>query len=69
MQRRFLSEGRRVWYLGHWGLQYYLAQKGADQIDEAAGAEAIRRGTFCSSPRSIPTTPAWGARRWKKTIA
>ena len=57
MQRRFLSKGRLVWYLCHWSLQYYLAQKGADQIDKRRTVHPA--GDICSSPsiQQLPPRP------------
>lgn len=51
-QRRFaglvrglaLDEGwERVWFTGHWGLQYYLEEAGAAPLDEGRGGWALVR--------------------------
>ncbi|MBI4678388.1 MAG: glycosyltransferase family 39 protein [Elusimicrobia bacterium] len=59
-QRRFALEvvapaaaaGRRVFFAGHWGLQYYLEKAGASPLDESRGGyEAMRRGDLLALSR------------------
>lgn len=44
--RLFAPEGRRLWFEGHWGFQYYMELKGARPID-------YRSSTFAAGDRAI----------------
>ncbi|MBI5883509.1 MAG: glycosyltransferase family 39 protein [Elusimicrobia bacterium] len=43
--------GRRVWFTGHWGLQYYLERAGAKGLDVSAGGwDSVRAGDVVVVP-------------------
>ena len=43
--------GRRIWFTGHWGFQYYMEKAGASQIDELSGGwQALRPGDIAVIP-------------------
>ena len=48
---RYLAQGRRVWFTGHWGLQYYLEERGALGLDQAQGGwDAVKSGDIVVVP-------------------
>lgn len=49
----YSAAGKRVWFTGHWGLQYYLEKAGAQALDIRHGAwEAVQRGDIVVLPRA-----------------
>jgi hypothetical protein len=49
---RYLEQGRRVWFTGHWGLQYYLERAGARSLDAGRGGwDEVRAGDVVVVPR------------------
>ncbi|MBI5623096.1 MAG: hypothetical protein HY924_04890 [Elusimicrobia bacterium] len=49
---RYLSQGRRVWVTGHWGLQYYLESAGGRSLDLGRGGwDEVRPGDVVVVPR------------------
>lgn len=48
----YVRSGRRVYFEGHWGLQYYMEKAGAELIDHRAyGWEAVRPGDIVVASR------------------
>lgn len=46
-------EGRKLWYTGHWGLQYYLEKAGAAGLDRSRGGwDEVKRGDVVIVPRA-----------------
>jgi hypothetical protein len=43
LQRDYLARGRRVWYTGYMGLQYYLSRAGGRGLDSARGGWDLAR--------------------------
>lgn len=41
--RRYVAAGKRVWFTGHWGFQYYMEKAGAVAVDRGAGGWAAAR--------------------------
>ncbi|MBI5242326.1 MAG: glycosyltransferase family 39 protein [Elusimicrobia bacterium] len=37
MSEDYISKGRKVWFTGHWGLQYYMERSGAAALDWSKG--------------------------------
>jgi hypothetical protein len=45
VRRTYIDSGRRVWFVGHWGLQHYLEAAGARQLDASRGGwDDVRAG-------------------------
>jgi hypothetical protein len=45
------APGRKVWFTGHWGLQYYMERAGASALDAGAGGwSAVRPGDVAVIP-------------------
>ena len=45
------SRGKRIWFTGHWGFQYYMEKAGGIQIDALAGGwQAPRPGDIVVIP-------------------
>jgi 4-amino-4-deoxy-L-arabinose transferase-like glycosyltransferase len=44
-----LPPGERTWFLGHWGFQYYMAERGARILD--IKSSAVKPGDFLICPR------------------
>ncbi|MDD5628505.1 MAG: hypothetical protein PHU21_05545, partial [Elusimicrobia bacterium] len=43
--------GRRLWFTGHWGFQYYMEKAGASQVDALSGGwQALRPGDIVVIP-------------------
>ncbi|MEK7858711.1 MAG: glycosyltransferase family 39 protein [Elusimicrobiota bacterium] len=50
--REYAGSGRKVWFDGHWGLQYYLERAGAEQLDGSRGGwELVKPGDVVIVPR------------------
>lgn len=48
----YIVQGRRVWFTGHWGLQYYLEEVGAEVIDEGQGGfDQVKTGDIVLASR------------------
>jgi len=53
LKARYLDKGRRVWFTGHWGFQYYLEKAGAAGLDvnsRTSTWEAVRPGDVVVMP-------------------
>ncbi len=50
VKERYLDAGRTVWYTGHWGFQHYMAQAGAQALEEVTGWDAARPGEVIAVP-------------------
>jgi 4-amino-4-deoxy-L-arabinose transferase-like glycosyltransferase len=49
--RDYVQKGRKVWFTGHWGLQYYMERLGASGIDiDAGGWKAVHPGDMVVVP-------------------
>lgn len=63
IEREYLAADKKVWFTGHWGLQYYLERAGAKALDVKLGAwEAVKSGEIVIVPRAnsniiYPLTP------------
>jgi len=47
---RLVGEGRRVFFTGHWGLQFYMERAGARALEKPAGWNVLRRGDVAVVP-------------------
>jgi hypothetical protein len=50
MADNYLAEGTKVWFTGHWGLQYYLEKAGGIALTESNSWESVRPGDFVLIP-------------------
>lgn len=51
VRRMYIAKGAKVWFTGHWGLQYYLEQAGAVALDRRRGGwDQAKPGEVVVSP-------------------
>lgn len=48
----YAPRGKKVWFTGHWGLQHYMEEAGAEALDWSRGGwDQVRRGDVVVSPQ------------------
>ncbi len=65
VKSEFIDRGRKVWFTGHWGFQYYMERAGAFALDSDRGGWAeVRPGDAAAIPlvNTGQIVPAAGAR-------